>query len=250
MEIGRLLSRIALLTATAVVGPCLSAQASSELTRKINDIKQSSEYVYAESTTKDLAEASENAKVLLAVNVEDWLRELMPSDSVAGILDRLPSITQEMQARRGALHRAFLYVRKSDLVETWTDGHLVKNVDPVPTPGVSDEVVEVILAPPPAPPTPEPLSSLEQQMLSVLSFDGIKPFVTRLEKQGVITDYGKYATLPTGAPCYVFIYDRSGKVVSHIKMDGDAQTNLSTRSSDSVSNYKHCGAIWFRISNQ
>lgn len=230
--------------------PALSAQSGEDLTRRINSIKESSEYIYAESTTRELTEAEENARILLRLNVEDWLSTAVPEEEKAACLEKIPALTQEMQARRGILYRAFLYVRKADLVPS---------VAVPPGPAVPVVIAEVVYVPEEIPavmkdeetvekvPEAPVLSALEEKMLSVKRFSDVKSFVTSLEKEGVIRDYGKYATMPSGEPCYVFVYDRSGDVVAHIKVTVDQQTDLVTGGADPVSNHKNCGAFWFRV---
>ncbi len=237
-----------LVLALVLLCTAMSAQSAEDLNRRINSIKGSSEYIYAESTTRELEDAEENARILLKLNVEDWLPSVLPEEDREACIEKLPAITQEMQARRGVLYRAFLYVKKADIVPSVAD----------PPQSVPVVIAEVVYVPEEKPvvnedetekkaPEAMALSALEEMMLSVNRFSNVKSFVTSLERDGVIRDYGKYSTMPSGEPCYVFVYDRSGNIVAHIKVTGDRQMNLATRVEDPVSNYKNCGAFWFRV---
>ena len=55
--------------------PLCYAQTASDVIKSINKVKCDTMYIYAESTTKNLSEAYNNARTLLEVKVGDWVRE-------------------------------------------------------------------------------------------------------------------------------------------------------------------------------
>lgn len=202
----------------------------------INGIKMSDGYIYAEATSAEWREASDNATDILRIKVEDWLSDNGSEADVEGIMEGKKVI----RARRSELYRAFIYVQKPDMP---AKQHIVsaKQQDRADT-------SETVTA---AETSAEPvgdghLTTDERKMLEVLLFSQIEPFISSLRGKNVIRDYGKYSTLPEGN-CYLFVYDRAGEVVAAIRKEGASQTNLKTGETDDVSSYKGCGAIWFRM---
>lgn len=190
----------------------------------INGIKMSDDFLYAEFTSSEWREASDNATDILRMMVEDWLSENASEADVDSIMDTKKVI----RARRSALYRAFIYVEKPETVKTSTEED-----------SVASDLEEISVS-------SNSLTSEEQIMLGVRSFTQIEPYISGLRVKNVIRDFGKYATLPEGN-CYLFVYDRAGNVVAAIRKEGTDQTNLETGEKDDVSSYKGCGAIWFRM---
>lgn len=190
----------------------------------INGIKLSDDFLYAEFTSSEWREASDNATDILRMMVEDWLTENGSEADVDSIMDTKKVI----RARRSALYRAFIYVEKPETVKTSTEED-----------SVASDLEEISVS-------SNSLTSEEQIMLGVRSFTQIEPYISGLRVKNVIRDFGKYATLPEGN-CYLFVYDRAGNVVAAIRKEGTDQTNLETGEKDDVSSYKGCGAIWFRM---
>lgn len=205
---------------------CAYAQGDAGAAAVINEIKRANIYLYAESTDADWKVASENATTILTQMVDNKITELKLDISVDEILKDKKMI----RANRGNLLRAFVYV---------------------PDPAANMQPASPVSAPPapmaPAPaPTPvDGADGLEKSMLAITDFDQIKPFISDLQEKGKLLDYGKYATLPE-SETYLFVYSKEGKVVAALKKNSAGQINISTGQIDDVTNYKGCGAIWFR----
>lgn len=90
---------------------------------------------------------------------------------------------------------------------------------------------------------------LEQEMMEVTNAQGIQPFIKKLESQYMISRYGKYSDMPADINCYIFVYDRSMNIPAYLRKEGAIYINLQTGEMDDITNYKGCGAIWFRIKN-
>jgi hypothetical protein len=56
--------------------------------------------------------------------------------------------------------------------------------------------------------------------------------------------------LPATEACYVFIHNREGDIPAHIKWQGAKAVNMATGQSDSIQNYKGCGAIWIQFNDK
>ncbi len=90
--------------------------AQGNVTKQINEIKRNADYIYAESTDENWNTALENAKILLAEQVEHWIATESDYKDVEGCLAKASEHVLEMKATRGQFFRAFVYVKKSDVV--------------------------------------------------------------------------------------------------------------------------------------
>lgn len=234
-----------------LIANTISAQTSA--TENINAIKLQTEvYVYAESTSAAWEEALDFAKVLLKENLKDFFADSNADSSeletkIASLVNNATII----EARRGTMYRAFLYVPKSEIAPL-----------PVPTPQVPeqevhtkpndndlldefiplDEIEEVA-------PIKEELqrTPLEEKMLTIRNAQDIAPFIKGLDTNGQISRFGKYADMPSDTNCYLFVYDRNMQIPAYLRKEGSLYINLKTGQIDDVKNYKGCGAIWFRL---
>lgn len=91
------------------------------------------------------------------------------------------------------------------------------------------------------------ISPEEQKMLSIVNFNEIEPYIKKLKAEDKIYEYGKYSTMPKDATIHLFIYNKDGEIVTVLMKTSENTYNLKTREKDVISNYKGCGAIWFRL---
>lgn len=108
-----------LLCAVLLCGLSVTAQVDqatmSDIDR-INAIKGDTEnYLYSEVTMADWAEACDNAKTLLKEKIRQWLTEQNIEDATSYIA-KSDTKFLEIKAQRGSRFRAFVYVKKSDVV--------------------------------------------------------------------------------------------------------------------------------------
>ena len=98
------MKKIQLLLLFIIVG-CLSAnaQATNDVVKNINKIKRDTMYIYAESTTKELGEAYNNARALLEVQVGDWVRKQFPSENIEVCIVKAKDHLMQLDTRRGEL---------------------------------------------------------------------------------------------------------------------------------------------------
>ena len=158
----------------------------------------------------------------------------------------------QLETRRGDYYRAFVYVRKNDIMPVTDKGEVtVFEVAPVVQPNQSEASPAIIIsedAPVEAdePPVLE-LTSEEKQMKTVRSFYDVEPYIKGLKSKGRLKTYGKYATMPADEDCHLFVYDKQGNISALLRKSGETQYNLNTLKEDNVKNYKNCGAIWFQL---
>lgn len=261
-----LLTLILLLSCTGMFAQTDNASASSQ----INQIKMDTLYIYAESTNSNIEEATENARTVLATNIEDWVRQTLPNSEVSGCIGKAASKSLIIRTRRGNLHRVFVYVKKTDLI-TFSDNSEVilvpvnqtppqETEEPKPDTVAVQETTDTI-AVAQVPDRKEDLlssvvsslqSSVQQtpqsfdDFLAVTKAADIEPFLKKMMQDGAIRNYGRYDTLPEFGTCYAFIYNKEGNVVAHLRKRDKVFYNMDKEQPDALTNYSGCGIIWFQ----
>ena len=85
--------------------------------KQINSIKADSKYLYAESTTKDWDQAYEDAKSLLLVEIDNWVKSQgKKNEEIKGYVARIENNFMEVKTRRGNLFRVFVYIKKKNIM--------------------------------------------------------------------------------------------------------------------------------------
>ncbi len=228
------------------------AQTVADVTKNINKVKRDTMYIYAEATMKDLNEAYNGARAILEMKVGDWVREQHPTEGIEVCIVKAKEHFIQLETRRGDFYRAFVYVRKSDImpvadkseVTVFEVAPVVQANQPQAAPAIiisEDAPIEEKKAP------ILELTSEEKQMKQVRSFYEVEPYIKGLKSKDKLIAYGKYATMPENEYCHLFVYDKQGNISALLRKTGDIQYNLNTLKEDNVKNYKNCGAIWFQL---
>lgn len=227
-----------------------NAQTAAEVNKSINKVKRDTMYIYAESTTKDLSEAYSNARAILEMQVGEWVQKQHPSEGIELCIVKAKEHIMQLDTRRGELYRAFVYVKKSDIMPVADKSEVtVFEVAPI-VESSQAEVAPAIIVTEEAPKQEKAIIELtpeEKQMKQVKSFYEVEPYINGLKRKGKLQGYGKYATMPKGKDCHLFVYDKQGNISALIRKSGSVQYNLNTLKEDNVQNYKNCGAIWFQL---
>ena len=241
---------IGLLLVTLISPQCL-AQSVADVAKHINRVKRDTMYIYAETTMKDLDEAYNGARALLEVKVGDWVRLQHPNEGIEVCIVKAKEHFVQLETRRGDYYRAFVYVRKSDIMPVAdksevavfevSSGVQSKKSETVPADIVSEDASIEEKAP------VLELTSEEIQMKQVKNFYDVEPYIKGLKSKGKLASYGKYATMPKGEDCHLFVYDKQGNISALIRKTETAEYNLNTLEEDNIKNYKNCGAIWFQL---
>lgn len=248
----------ALLALSVLLSVPSGAKAQSEAISQINAIKRDTSYLYAEATMAEWQQAYDGASDILEATITDWANKQSFGKNASAYVAKAKNSTLEIKTKRGKYFRAFLYVKKSDIVAV-DKSQTVMVVSPVKKKkaltvtsvgnkgkgdaqqapiGVESTVEEIS--------TPS-LTEEEKQMAAVQNFAEIQPLVKRLQGQGLVDQFGKYSTMPTTGTCYLFVYDKTGKVSATLKRTDGAFTNLATAAADDIGNYKNHGAIWLNL---
>lgn len=248
MAMKRLLFIIAIVISSLSI---CKAQTATEVSKNINKVKRDTMYIYAEATMKDLNEAYNGARAILEMKVGDWVREQHPSEGIEVCIVKAKEHFLQLETRRGDFYRAFVYVRKNDIMPVADKSEVtVFEVAPAVQPDQPKPQHAIIVEETPVEVEATPvleLTSEEKQMKLVRSFYEVEPYIKGLKSKGRLNAYGKYATMPTNEDCHLFVYDKQGNISALLRKSGDKQYNLNTLKEDNVKNYKNCGAIWFQL---
>ena len=230
----------------------LSVCYAQNVVQDINKVKRDIMYIYAEATMKDLNEAYNGARAILEMKVGDWVRDQHPTEGIEVCIVKAKEHFVQLETRRGDFYRAFVYVKKSDIMPIADKSEVtVFEVAPVDKPNQIGAKPAIIVTE--EDPQKEEkqqsieLTSDEKQMKLIHSFYDVEPYIKGLKSNGKLKAYGKYATMPLSEDCHLFIYDKQGNISALLRKSGENQFNLNTLKEDNVKNYKNCGAIWFQL---
>lgn len=219
----------------------VSAQTSVEDQKKeINKIKKSSSYIYAEATLADRQAAIDLAKDILYQNVNEWVskqKKFAGSNSVVTVNTNYA--VDDMTLPRGNMYRAFMYVKKSDIIPA-------SNVTVTETPemqvaadGKPSSKVEVIAG-------DTESSAVVSELLKAENTGQLSAVLKQLKQQGKVSDYNKLSALSQPEGYFMVIFTREGNIEA-VLSDGADRVNMKTGQADKIANYKGCGAIGVKI---
>ena len=213
------------------------AQQVEDKKNEIAKIKKSSLYLYAETTMPDKEEAMEVALQSLQSEVQNWATEKKRRKEIASdlIITNIEQVTEALELPRGNMYRAFVYVKKSDVLVSKntivTDMHSKKeDSDELKSSYeiISESKVE----------QPEHI----QRLLALKKYDEVKPCLDTMKSEGKVLEYARYAKLSQPEDYVLIIYNQQAEVEA-ILSDGANRINLKTNLPDGVANYSGRGAI-------
>ena len=245
------------------VAAAFSYAHAQEEAERINEIKKNLDFIYATGTsTTSAQDASDNARELLALEIDQWLKTNIQGD-YSGYVAKAGQQVAEIQTRKGNLHRAFVYVCKADILTLGKDQSvLLVNVEESPTPTRVDTLTvnqtsartfhqDVQTAQPIAATTVQSAYSptaTEQELLAVRSLSEINSFLATNADNGRVKGYGKYdENTRLYDKAYLWLFDRTGSVLAVMSKTGSNMVNVRTGQPDAIANYGRCGVIWFQI---
>lgn len=217
------------------------AQQTEEQKKEINKIKKSSLYLYAETTMPDKEEAMMTAIDMLKDEAQRWVSEKKKKQETdvdwEVVMTNVTQSYNKIELPRGNMYRAFAYVKKSDVI---TGKNVIVSDVKMP----ESEIEEIKEAPDPQPAEqPEAI----KRLLALKMYDEVPACVETLKKEGLITEYNRYASLPNPDDYVLIIYNRAGEVEA-ILSEGAERINMRTLQADGVANYKGRGAIGVKLS--
>lgn len=269
------LMRVAiLLLLFACVVPAL---AQEDKNAEINKIKRSRDYLTVTGTSMVSAEeASENARMLIDVEIEQWLQENAEGD-IAGYIAKSKENLAVIETKRGSLFRAFIYVKKKDILPYYENETVMAelpeplvpetpvNVDTIKAeetiiPPVEENVVKVEseeglvsiveYLPPVEKPAEEvivaPLESAsggisnmeeEKSILKVYSVSSVSKYLGRLKQADKLAEYGKEIAWPDNGVVYFFFVDYNNVVRGYLKVSDGTVINLANGNQVEIADY-------------
>lgn len=253
------------------------AWAQEDKNAEINKIKRSRDYLTVTGTSMVSAEeASENARMLIDVEIEQWLQENAEGD-IAGYIAKSKENLAVIETKRGSLFRAFIYVKKKDILPYYENETVMAelpeplvpetpvNVDTIKAeeiiiPPVEENVVKVEseeglvstveYLPPVEKPAEEvivaPLESAsggisnmdeEQSMLKKYSVSSVSKYLGQLKKADKLAEYGKEAAWPSTGVVYFFFADYNNVVRGYLKVSDGTVINLANGNQVEIADY-------------
>lgn len=229
---------------------------------RINNIKKSLDFIYATGTSMNSAEeASSNAKELLSLEIEQWLKE-NAKGAHTGYVAKAANNMSEIETKRGNLYRAFVYVKKTDILSfgdadailmvTIANDSSQKTMDtmPIMAPKTTfkQEVTPSMVYNTSTTYAPLPMTTAEKEICAIRTLSEINAYIAKGDKNGTIKAFGKYdRNTRLFSRTYFFLINKDGNVVATLKKDGNSVLNLDTGKDDSIENHGRCGVIWFQF---
>ena len=241
--------------------------AQEDKNAEINKIKRSRDYLTVTGTSMvSTDEASENARMLIDVEIEQWLQGNAEGD-IAGYVAKSKENLAVIETKRGSLFRAFIYVKKKDILPYYEDETVMAElpnpivtdtpiivdtmkVEEMTTPPVEKNIVEVkseeglVSTIEYLPPVEKPVEEVivaslesasggvsnieeEKSILKVYSVSSVSKYLGKLKQADKLAEYGKEVAWPDNGVVYFFFADYNNVVRGYIKMTDGTAFNLA-----------------------
>ena len=237
----------------------VSVMAWSQGAKKINPIKRSSQYLYAEATMPTATEALEVANDLLLIQIKEYAGSKKAFEDKDILIRNISSSRDSVQLRRGDMVKVFLYVKKSD-IQTAENATLLAAAAPekpqeAPVPGN----VEKVVLPEPQGKDPEAVPGQEDtslklaqawqqsavdQLLGAASFSSAKALLSRMKAEYKIKKTGPLSTCKNPAESFMLI-GNDGKVETVLGPGSSTRTDFRTLTSAPATLPANRDIIWF-----
>lgn len=219
----------------------INAQSVSEVKAKINSIKKSDQYIYADVTSDNEQDARDMAEEELYDNINEWAatrKKLRGSTNF--VINNKKELWTELKMPRGNMFRSFLYVKKSD-IQGVDNATVINNTNKSQNDESSTSSIEEIY-------DFQPSSTLKDFM-ACKKYADFASLLKQKKTEGKVTFYGRYASLENPDVYFLAVYNRAGEIVAFLT-PGPNRINIATKKSDNVANYSGCGAIGFQVNDK
>lgn len=251
--------------------------AQEDKNAEINKIKRSRDYLTVTGTSMFSAEeASENARILIDVEIEQWLQENAEGD-IAGYVAKSKENLAVIETKHGSLFRAFIYVKKKDILPYYENETVMAElpnpivadtpivvdtvkVEEITTPPVEKNIVEVkseeklVSTVDYLPPVEKPVEKVivaplesasggisnteeEKSILKVYSVSSVSKYLGKLKQADKLAEYGKEIAWPDNGVVYFFFADYNNVVRGYIKMTDGTAFNLANGEEVELADY-------------
>ncbi len=209
--------------------------------KSIAQIKKSSSYIYADVTAPTAEEARQAAEEALYVKINEWAatkKKLQGAENF--LINNKRTDFQTLSTTRGNMYQAVVYVKKTDIQKA-DNADIIENTNSAPAADgtlPSSKVEEIG--------SQAVYPAIVKKIAMLKAYDELVKAVQTGKGNGSITSYARYSKDQTDAAAYYFaVYDRSGNFVALLS-PGATRVNVMTGETDSLDNYKGCGAIIFK----
>ena len=251
--------------------------AQEDKNAEINKIKRSRDYLTVTGTSMVSAEeASENARMLIDVEIEQWLQGNAEGD-IAGYVAKSKENLAVIETKHGSLFRAFIYVKKKDILPYYENETVMAElpnpivadtpivvdtvkVEEITTPPVEENIVEVkseeklVSTVDYLPPVEKPVEKVivaplesasggisnteeEKSILKVYSVSSVSKYLGKLKQADKLAEYGKEIAWPDNGVVYFFFADYNNVVRGYIKMTDGNALNLANKEQVELADY-------------
>lgn len=244
---------------------------------EINKIKRNRDYLTVTGTsTVSAEEASENAKMLIDVEIEQWIQENAECLDIAGYIKTIKKNLTIIETKNGSLFRAFIYVKKKDILPFYEHETVIAELPDsivVETPVVDTmKTVEVVIplvdenilkveSEENLVSTVEYLSSVEKPLEEVVvaplesaiggisnveeeramlrnySVSSVSKYLGKLKRVDRLSEYGKEVAWPGNGVVYFFFADYNKVVRGYIKVSDGNGINLANGEKVEIADY-------------
>lgn len=261
----------------------LMANALDIRQQNINRIKKSKAFLYSDVTMATKEDAASLAYEQMQQEIMNWASERSKKKIGSISATEINKLVDTIMVRRAEMYRVVAYVKKAKLVSAFKEWKLV--LDPVKDIDSHDDTNDIPIDSSPKDTleqTVPPQSKQEktdslivqlkdsvingdiinilkqnylgrkggviEQIKKARNFFELKKIMEPMKERGEIT-YGKYATAEKPEECYLIVYDPAGNIKALLGKGEKVRQNLKTGKNDGIQNYRGCGAIWFKITD-
>lgn len=207
--------------------------------KKIAAVKKNNSYIGAEMTHQNADTALLLAHEMLQIKIDNWVKSQKKFNGAAKtVAINTQYSTEKITMPRANMYRAFVYVKKTDIL-------------PASNVNVSDRLVTQV----------EKISENEntraedanratvvKRLLDVQNTGQLKVVLNELKKSGKISEFANLSGLKgkNQAEYIMVVFNQEG-LVEAVLSEGETRTNLSSATDDQLSNYKGRGAIGIKV---
>ena len=246
----------------------VSTAMGQSVSKQINDIKRSKQYITAEATMETEEQAYALAEELLAQSISEYVADKKSLKQAANVIVKdVAGKAEKLQMKRGEMARVFLYVKKSDIIAADNTRVLVqpnntagkdagkkKDKEKSKAAKTSDSSLELAStvedikgdAPSETAADSWQLNAINE----LLACESLAVAQKKLEDMKIdmqVKRYGVPATCRYPEKCCWLIFDEQQNIVTVLGEGSDSRMNYKTQQADKLSNYKDHGAIWFML---
>ncbi len=221
-----------------------------EQKKQINEVKKSDKYLYGEATLGDKQSAIDLAKELLYENINKWVstqKKFATAEKMVTINTNYS--IDELTLPRGNMFRAFMYVKKSDIIPA--TNVQTTDISAEQRRLASQTPDDTVTKPVKASNDEDPQKSLQENavvkdLLRMTNTSELGALLKQRKQQGSILEYNKLSALQNPENYLMVIFNKEQKVEA-VLSDGINRINLKSGAADSLQNYKGRGAIGVKI---